>query len=465
MIFQQFYLESLGHASYFIASEQTGEALVLDVRRDVDVYFEAARRHGMRIAYACDTHQHNDYLSGICELPLRGEVQLLAAARAELGYPVRRLDDGERFEMGEVVIEILHTPGHTPEHIALLVTDRSRSEVPLALFSGGALLVGDVGRPDLLGDAQQTRAHAAQLCRALAEKILTLPDHVQVYPTHVAGSLCASHIASQLHSTIGYERIANPALQRLRSADAFVDQCVDTRQLPSVPPYWRRMRSANQRGAAPLGTVAQVPPLTVAAFEAQRQAGAFVLDCRAPEAFGLHIPGALNVGFGRQFTTWAGTVLPEAVAPLLVVDHSDEIDEIVLSLLRIGYPPPRGYLAGGMATWRTAGMMLEHLPLWTVRDLSEELRSNPDLLVLDVRHGGEWRAGHIRGARHIPGAELARRMEEVPRDLPVAVVCSSGYRSGVAASVLKRHGYRRVVNVIGGMDAWRRAGFDVTDIG
>jgi hydroxyacylglutathione hydrolase len=161
MIFQQFYLQSLGHASYLVGSEQTGEALVLDVRRDVDVYFAAARQHGMRLCYAADTHQHNDYLAGICELPARAEVQLLAGARAEFGYPVRPLADGERLEMGEVVFEVLHTPGHTPEHISLLVTDRSRGEGPTLLLAGGALLVGDVGRPDLLGSREATHVPAS----------------------------------------------------------------------------------------------------------------------------------------------------------------------------------------------------------------------------------------------------------------------------------------------------------------
>src|SRR5262245_13962743 len=172
MYFKQFYLPSLGHASYLVGSEQTGEALVLDARRDVEIYFEAARAQGMRICYATDTHQHNDYVTGICELPARADVQLLAGARAELGYNVRRMADGDLLEMGEVVFEALHTPGHTPEHISLLVTDRSRGEEPVLLLSGGALLVGDVARPDLLGDRQETEKNAGELCRTLQEKIL-----------------------------------------------------------------------------------------------------------------------------------------------------------------------------------------------------------------------------------------------------------------------------------------------------
>jgi hydroxyacylglutathione hydrolase len=222
MIFKQFVLESLGHASYLLGSEETGQALVLDVRRDVDAYFETARQHGLRIAYALDTHLHNDYVTGLCELPARGEVQLLASARAELNYPARPLRDADRIAMGEVVVEVLHTPGHTPEHISLLVTDRRRGNEPALLLSGGALLVGDVARPDLLGSHQQTMELVQAMRRTLQEKILALPDHVEVYPTHVAGSLCGSTIGSRYSTTIGYERRLNRVLACLATQKDFL---------------------------------------------------------------------------------------------------------------------------------------------------------------------------------------------------------------------------------------------------
>jgi hydroxyacylglutathione hydrolase len=215
MSFRQFYLGSLGHASYFIGSEDTGEALVLDARRDVDVYFSEAHRQGMRIRYAADTHQHNDYVTGICELPPRSEIQLLAGARAELGYSARAMEHHDRLEMGEVVLEFLHTPGHTPEHMSLMLTDRSHGDAPAILFSGGALLVGDAGRPDLLGGEEEVRKHAAALCATLRDEILTLPDFVEVYPTHVADSLCGGRIGSRLSTTIGYERRMNRMLAGL----------------------------------------------------------------------------------------------------------------------------------------------------------------------------------------------------------------------------------------------------------
>jgi len=462
MIFRQFYLESLGHASYLIGAEETGEALLLDVRRDVDIYFEAARRHGMQLRYAADTHQHNDYLTGICELPARAEVQLLAAGRAQLGYRARHLEDGERLRMGEVEFEVLETPGHTPEHIALLVYDRSRGDEPALLLSGGALLVGDVGRPDLLGGEQETREGARKLCRTLREKILALPDHVAVYPTHVAGSLCGGDIDSMLSSTIGYERRMNPQLARLDDADDFVEQCLSLEGLPTVPPYWRRMRKQNMDGPHLLGMLPAPAAMQPGEFEdCGRKRGYLILDCRSPEAFSAHIPGAINVSSGASFSTWAGTALPEGARTLLVVEQPAELEALYWQLLRIGYDMPSGWLAGGMKAWRTSGRELQALPQWTVRELRDALDGGNGLLVLDVRQPAEWAQGHIPGARHISGGEFPDRIGEVPAERPVAVICGSGYRSSVIASLLQRRGHEKVVNVLGGMAGWQNEDFEL----
>lgn len=461
MIFKQFYLESLGHASYFIGSEETGEALVLDVRRDVDTYFREAQARGMRIRYAADTHQHNDYLSGICELPARAEVQLLAGARAQLGYPVHYMDDGQRMRMGEVEFEVVHTPGHTPEHISLLVYDRGRGEEPVLLLSGGALLVDDIARPDLLGGEEATRKSAREFCHTLQEKILRLPDHVQVYPTHVAGSLCGGNIGSMLSTTIGYERRMNRLLADLDDAEQFVEHCLELKDLPTVPPYWKRMRQQNIDGPRLLGVLSEPPALQPDSFDRmRREDGVFVVDCRSPEAFAAHIPGALNVGAGNAFSTWAGTALPEGARTLLVVENPDQLWDLYWQLLRIGYELPEGWLAGGMQAWRITGREVEILPQWTVHDLRRQLERDRELQVLDVRQPAEWQAGHIPGAMHISGGELPQRLDEVPGKRPVAVICGSGYRSSVAASLLKQHGHDQVFNVLGGMSGWENAGFD-----
>jgi hydroxyacylglutathione hydrolase len=463
MIFKQFYLESLGHASYLVGSEQTGEALVLDVRRDVDIYFKEARSHGMRIAYAADTHQHNDYLTGICELPVRGEVQLLASARAELGYKARPLGDGDRLEVGEVVFEVMQTPGHTPEHISILVTDRSRGEEPAVLLSGGALLVSDVARPDLLGGGEQTRKLASAMCQTLQQKILTLPDHVEVYPTHVAGSLCGGHIGSRLSTTVGYERRMNRMLAALHLQDEFIENCLNLDNLPAVPPYWKRMRRQNQAGPPLLGVLREPPALLVTEFAKTRDGGALVLDCRSPEAFGGgHIPGALNVGAGSSFPTWAGTVLPPDTPYLLVLEDPNRLWEICWELLRIGYELPQGWLGGGMIAWRTAAKPIATMAQWTVWQLQDRIESERNLLILDVRQPQEWADAHIEGARHITGAELPQRINEVPKDVQVALICGSGYRSSVASSLLASHGYDKLANVLGGMSAWKRAGLPTT---
>ncbi|MDT8388171.1 MAG: rhodanese-like domain-containing protein [Thiogranum sp.] len=455
MIFKQFYEPSLGHASYLIGSEQTGQALVLDVRRDVDDYYDFAREQGLRIAYAADTHQHNDYLTGITQLETRSPLELLSSARAELGYQSRPLEDHERLSMGEIEFETLHTPGHTPEHISLLVRDKTRGEEPVMLLSGGALLVADVARPDLLGDEAEKRRNAKSLCNTLKEKILPLPDHLLVFPTHVAGSLCGGNIGSMLVTTIGYERKLNDMLVAISNEQDFEDRCLDLGPLPTVPPYWRRMRKQNQDGPARLDTLAEPPALQPAEFARRISEGAVVVDCRAPEAFaGAHIPGSLNVGAGTSFPTWAGSVVPDEADILLVVDDPGQLWGIYWKLLRIGYREPVGWLAGGMRAWRTAAQPLGSLPQWTPKELETRRRENNDLYILDVRQPAEWHAGHVPQAHHISGSELPGRIEDVPKDQPIAVYCGSGYRSSVAASLLRRTGHRNVYNVIGGFTAW-----------
>lgn len=463
MLFKQFYEPSLGHASYLLGSEETGEALVLDVRRDVDDYYAFARRNGLRIAYAADTHQHNDYLTGITQLESRSPLELLSGSRAELGYRTRPLQDNERLTMGEVEFEILHTPGHTPEHISLLVRDRSRGDEPMMLLSGGALLVADVARPDLLGDEAEKRRNAKAMCKTLRDKILPLPDHVLVFPTHVSGSLCGGNIGSMLMTTIGYERKLNDMLARIEDEGDFGKRCLDLGPLPTVPPYWRRMRRQNQEGPSLLTILSEPPALQPGNFAQRITQGALVVDCRSPEAFaGAHIPGALNVGDGTSFPTWAGSILPEDADILLVVDHPGQLWGIYWKLVRIGYKEPVGWLAGGMQAWRMAALPLGSLPQWSARELDAHRRDHDGLFILDVRQPSEWNAGHIPDAHHISGSDLPEQLDKVPHDRPVAVYCGSGYRSSVAASLLRRTGHRHVYNVIGGFTAWEAENLPVT---
>jgi hydroxyacylglutathione hydrolase len=324
------------------------------------------------------------------------------------------------------------------------------------LLSGGALLVADVARPDLLGDEAEKRRNARAMCRTLNEKILTLPDHVLVYPTHVAGSLCGGNIGSMLVTTIGYERRLNDMLLRIDNAEDFEQHCLDLGPLPTVPPYWRRMRSQNQEGPAVLGPLAEPPALQPGLFAAHIRDGATVIDCRSPEAFaGAHIPDVFNVGAGTSFPTWVGSILPDEAETLLVLDDPGQLWDIVWQLLRIGYREPLGWLAGGMQAWRTAALPLAFLPQWTPRKLDARRKEMRDLFILDVRQPAEWYDGHIPGAHHISGGEIAQRLDEIPADRPVAAYCGSGYRSSVVASLLMRAGHSQVVNVIGGYSAWQ----------
>ena len=462
MIFKQFHLESLGHASYLVGDSKTGKALILDARRDVDIYFEAAREAGLRIAYAIDSHGHNDYLSGINELRARADVEVLAFADGGYGYEHSAVKDGDRITFGDVMVEIVHTPGHTPEHISLVVYDKETGDEPALLLSGGAVLVGDLARPDLLGGEDEAREAAKVYCHTIQEKLLfQLPEHLEVFPTHVAGSLCGGHIGSRLSTTLGYERKTNAILARVSSSDEFVEECIRLDNLPAVPPYWKRMRKQNMEGVRPLGVLREPPALQPDDFEAEMESGAIVVDARSAEAFGgAHIPGSLNVGLGSSFSTWAGTIVPDGARVLLVLDRPDDLWEATWQLLRIGYDLPVGWLAGGMFAWRTGAKPLETTAQITVHELRDRL---DEFHVLDVRQPAEWASGHISDAQFITGAELPERFDEVPDDRPVAVICGSGYRSSASGSFLRHQGHDEVINVIGGMDAWNNANYETKE--
>ena len=462
MFFQQFYLEELGHASYLVGDEATGKALVLDARRDVDVYFEAARAQGLRIVHAIDTHGHNDYLTGIVELAARQEMELLGYQEAKLGYDHRSMKDGEVIELGDVSFEVLHTPGHTPEHVSLVVYDRSVGAEPALMLSGGALLVGDLARPDLLGGQEEAFHAARDFCHTIQEKILwRLEDHVEVFPTHVSGSLCGGNIGSRLSTTVGYERKTNAVLSRVSSSEEFVEECIRLDNLPAVPPYWRRMRKQNLEGPPLLGVLREPLALPPDEFARARRDGAQVLDARSPLAFaGGHIPDALNVGLGSSFPTWAGTVLDPDREILLVLDGPSDLWTATWHLLRIGYRLPLGWLAGGMQAWGSSGQDMETLGEVDVHEL-RRLLSKGEIDVLDVRQPAEWSAGHIEEASFITGAELPDRLDDISDSKPVAVICGSGYRSSVAASLLLANG-RHALSVPGGMGAWRSAGYPTT---
>jgi hydroxyacylglutathione hydrolase len=458
MYLQQFFVEGLGHASYLIGSDQTGEAAVVDPRRDVAPYLAAAGQAGLRIRYVLETHVHNDFLSGARAIAQRLGAEHLASAEAGLQFAHRAVRDGDEVRLGELLVSVLFTPGHTPEHVSYVVVDTSRAEVPVLVFSGGDLLVGSVGRPDLLG-MELGRALAPRLYESLFDKLLKLEDYVEVLPTHGAGSLCGRSISSKRTTTIGYERRFNPFLQRT-AKDQFVEFVLQGN--PFVPAYYRQMRPGNLAG--PDAFVAS-PPLPLGLEEVRHALGhdAMALDTRSPEAFGGgHIPGAYNVGQGPMLATWVGSLLPHDVPIVLVLEREDDWEEITTALGRIGYDRVIGYLQGGMAAWQERGLPLARVAQIDVHELDRWRQADPTLQVVDVRMPSEWGAGTVPGARLMTLSDLPSREVDLDPERPTAVVCGSGYRSSIATAFLQSQGIKKLANVLGGMTAYEAAGFEKT---
>jgi hydroxyacylglutathione hydrolase len=451
-------IEGLGHLSTVLVDDATGSAAVVDPRRDVDVYLDAARDAAVRITHIVETHLHNDYVSGGRELAaLTGATHVIGAG-AELAYEHRALRDGETFDVGGLRFTVLDTPGHTPEHVSYAVADTSRAEEPALLFTGGSLLVGAVGRTDLLG-ADHARAYAADQHRSLHDVLLRHEDSVAVHPTHGAGSLCAAGIAPTPWSTIGYERRNNDYL-RHRDAEAFVTALLAGQ--PAVPSYFARMRPLNQAGATLLGgRVPEPRPLRVDEVDAAVRRDALVVDLRTPAAHAAgHIPGSLSIPAGSSFGTWLGWTVPHDRPLVLVLDDPAAWDDAVRQLLRIGHEPVLGYLRGGLRAWADAGQAVEPGASLTVAQLERTLGGSQveRPLVIDVRQPSEYDAGHVPGSVHIGAGDLPNRLAELPHDRPLVTICASGYRSSVAASLLRQAGFRDVSWVADGVPAWEACG-------
>jgi hydroxyacylglutathione hydrolase len=459
MFFKQFYLGCLAHASYIIGSE--GEGAVVDPQRDVDEYLAEAEANGLKIRYVIETHLHADFVSGHRELAARTGAEIVFGHRAGAEFPHLAVRDGDELRVGNVTLRILETPGHTPEGISVLVIDGEVSPEPRMVLTGDTLFIGDVGRPDLAGSRGFTAEQmAAMLYESLHEKLLKLPDATQLYPAHGAGSMCGRNISKETSSTVGEQRRVNYALRPMPK-DEFVRLMMA--DLPEAPAYFPKDAEINRAGAAPLAELprpAALSPAEVKAF-AQRGAGV-VLDVRGAAEFGAgHVPGAVNVGLGGQFASWAGSLIPLGTPLVIVAADEGQVDEAILRLARVGHENVRGHLAGGMRAWAEAGHESETVPQISVGELKEMLASRPDLQVLDVRRPAEYAAGHAPRAASAPlGPRLADTAALDPAR-PVAVICAGGYRSSAATSLLKRAGYGDLFNVAGGTGAWVAAGHPV----
>jgi hydroxyacylglutathione hydrolase len=455
MKFHRFEVPGLAHYSYILAA--AGQAIVVDPKRDVDTYLEYAAANELKIAYILETHIHADYCSGAKELAeLTGAELWLSAHDAGedfvYQFPHRPFRDGEALQAGELRIVALHTPGHTPEHLSFLVYDTRRSATtPMMMLSGDFLFVGSLGRPDLLGEAAKQKL-AGQLYDSLHEKIAALPDGIEIHPAHGAGSMCGAGMSDRPQSTLGYERLSNIFFAD-RDKRVFMEHILST--VPPFPDYYRRMKRVNSEGP---GSVGSEPPRAVPVDDFRKRAldgEHIVIDLRRPEAFGgAHVPNAFNLGQAPVFAMWAAWVVPYDKPILLVGDAATDYDAARRALLRVGLDHVVGYLKGGMTAWVEAGYDQAHVPQISVGELSEHTRA--DALVLDVRGDAEWEAGHIAGATHIMGGELPQRVHELPRERKIYAVCGAGYRSSIATSVLRRAGFRHVINVDGGMTAWNR---------
>ena len=458
MIFKQFYLNCLAHASYLVGDEETRTAAVVDPQRDVGLYLEEAERHGLKIRHVLLTHFHADFIAGHLELRDRAGATIYLGAKARAEYPFTPLADGDAVEFGRVRLVALETPGHTVESISILVYDLALSrERPHAVLTGDTLFVGDVGRPDLRASLGWSATELGRmLFDSLHQKLLPLPDDTLVYPTHGAGSLCGKHLSADTFSTMGAERRSNYALQPM-SQDAFLQ--VVTADQPDAPPYFTYDAVLNSKERATLDAILphELKPLPLGRVLEMQREGAQVLDVREPAEFAKgHLSRSINIGLGGQYATWAGTVL-DRTHPIIVIAEPGREEEAATRLGRIGFDHVAGYLDGGMQTLEAHAELLARTQRVSPAQLAEQLASQAPPLVVDVRTPAEYAAGHVDGGINVPLSRLGERLDELPQGRPVAVLCAGGYRSSIAASLMQRHGIEALIELAGGMAAWQAA--------
>ena len=464
MFVEQFVDKGLGNSAYLVGSREAKVAALIDPLRDVDRYLARAEELGVTVTYVLETHLHADFVSGAREVAALTGAVIGASAGAELEFEHQPLVEGDRISLGDpstgsgraLSVAVLATPGHTPEHIAFTVTE-AEATAPTALFSGGSLIVGGAARTDLLGH-ELTEPLARQLYHTIHKKFLALPDSVEVYPTHGAGSFCAVPGVSDRTTTIGRERAQN-RLAQAQTEDEFITLALSG--LPSYPVYYREMRPVNRRGPRVLGGVPSLAPLSSEEVRQRQAEGSAVVDVRPAKAFGEgHISGAYGIPLDAPLVTWAGWLIPFGTPLVLVAAGPANLEEAVRQLLRIGYDDLRGYLEGGLAAWEKAGLPVERVTTVPVAELRGRVAGGEAPVVLDVRQDAEWAAGHIPGAVHIENGRLPYDDLPIPVDRPVVVYCGHRNRSMAGLSVLERRGYRAWL-LDGGFAAWKEAGFEI----
>ncbi len=472
MLLRRFYDPKLAQASYLVGCSSTGEALVVDPNRDIDPYLQAADAEGMRVAHVTETHIHADFVSGARELAHRAGARLyLSDAGGDswrYGYSgeagATPLHEGSRVQVGTVEVQVMHTPGHTPEHLCLLVTDTTTATEPMGAFTGDFVFVGDVGRPDLLERAARMRGtmedSARQLFQSL-QRFRAQPDYLQIWPGHGAGSACGKSLGAVPQSTLGYEKRFNWAFG-IADESEFVRAVLAGQ--PDPPRYFAEMKRINQSGPRLLGGLRRPARLPVGTLASVLEQGGTVVDTRqAPEFVLGAVPGTINIPGNRAFTTWAGSLLAYERDFYLILDDRrvHTADELVRDLAGIGLDRLAGYFGTEVVeAWRTSRGHLQSTPTLTLVDVVAQLEANHAVL-LDVRAEREWAQGHAPGSLNLPVGDLEQRLNEVPRDRSLIVHCQTGARAAMAASLLQSRGFRDVRLFPGGFAEWHAAGKEV----
>jgi hydroxyacylglutathione hydrolase len=447
LLIEQVFDPGLGHASYLVADPDAGVAFLVDPDRQIEAYLNAAARLGVLITDSFETHVHNDYVSGSPALALLRPIAVHAGTGAALAYPHAAHPDGDEIKVGELVVRCIATPGHTPEHVAYLVTDLRRADDPQYLFSGGALLVGQIARVDLLGPKQAKElAHAAY--ETLRERVLTLADYVAVFPTHGGGSACAAEVAGSRWTTLGFERMHNHVV-RMASGDFDSFRTAISEGLPVAPAYYPQVRDLNTKGA-PAAPRTRLPFVREIGPEVVR------IDPRPPHIFGAgHRPGALNVVANDSFAVRVGATVPFGSPIVILTTDPEQAERLREQLAVIGYDEVRGY-ASPDPVYGEDTLRIEQLDARAAATLSAA-----GALLLDVREQSEWDAGHAPGATHIPYENVRARARELPLDRQIVTYCAGGIRSSLAASILESSG-RDVANLHGGFTAWKNANLEIS---
>ena len=451
MFFKQFKVEGLGCLSYLIGCPAAGNAVVVDPKRDYEDYIETAEENGLQITAIVDTHVHADHVSGALELSQITGATIYTGNDPEIEFEHNILKEGEKLKFGNVLIEILETPGHTPHSLSLLITDLSRGETPAMVLTGDLLFVGGIGRPDLAGK-EFVNTQVENLYSSLYNKILKLPEYVEVYPAHGEGSLCGAGISAKPSSTIGYEKASNKILNL--TFEEFKKQI--TKDFPHRPKNFSYIIMSNKKGAAFTKDLPKLKHFYVSEVEKFIEEKGIIIDLRESTAFGAaHIPGSINIGLSDKSATWIGNIIEPEKKLLLLGNSLQDIDFAVKSFRRVGYDNILGYMLG-LDSWILNGKDTGFLPQISIHALNHVLKKYSNHNVIDVRSSVEYNNGHIKGAKHVPLEKFFEKDLNLAVKEHISVVCASGYRSNIAGSILKAKGYKNVYSVIGGMIAWSR---------